>query len=142
MAIITDIADAVAAEINGGTYSQPVEAQREYLPVFDLADMQTLHVTVVPKGVTTLPGGRAHHQHDYAIDVAVQQKLEQCTNEEIDPLMALVDEIADAFRFKRLASYPNAMWLKTENDPVYAQDHLQELRQFTSVLTFTFRLIR
>ena len=142
MAVITDIADAVVAEINAGLFSQSVAATREYLPHFDLEDMQTLRVTVVPKSVTTLPGGRGHNQHDYAIDVAVQQKLQTADNAEIDALMLLVDEVGDHFRFKRLSSYPNAMWLKTENQPVYAQEHLQEMRQFTSVLTLTFRVMR
>ncbi len=142
MAVITDIADAVAAEINAGSFSQPVSATRDYLPAFELADMQTLRVTVVPKSVTTLPGGRAHNQYDYAIDVAVQKKLDAADNTEIDELMTLVDELADHLRFKRLTDFPNAAWLKTENQPVYAQEHLQELRQFTSILTFTFRVMR
>ncbi len=142
MAVITDIADAVAAEINRATLSQPATASREYLPHFKLEDMQELRVTVVPKSVLTQPGGRAHNQHDYAIDVAVQKKLQKADNAEIDPLMMLVDEIADHFRFKRLSSFPNAMWLKTENQPVYSPEHLQEMRQFTSVLTLTFRLMR
>lgn len=142
MAVITDIADAVAAEINAGSFSQSVSATREYLPAFELADMQQLRVTVVPKSLTTLPGGRAHNQHDFAIDVAVQKKLDTADNSEIDDLMTLVDELADHLRFKRLTDYPNAVWLKTENQPVYAQEHLQELRQFTSILTFTFRVMR
>ena len=104
--------------------------------------MQQLRVTVVPKSLTTLPGGRAHNQHDFAIDVAVQKKLDTADNSEIDDLMTLVDELADHLRFKRLTDYPNAVWLKTENQPVYAQEHLQELRQFTSILTFTFRVMR
>jgi hypothetical protein len=142
MAFIADIAEAVTADINAATFSQPVEAKREYLPHFDLEQMQELKVTVVPKSALTQPGGRAHNQHDYAIDVAVQKKLDKADNPEIDALLTLVDEIADHFRFKRLSSYPNAMWLKTENQPVYSLEHLEEMRQFTSVLTFTFRLMR
>ena len=142
MAVITDIADAVAAEINAGSFSQPVSATREYLPAFELADMQTLRVTVVPRSVTTLPGGRAHNQYDYAIDVAVQKKLDAADNAEIDALMTLVDELADHLRFKRLTDYPNAAWLKTENVPVYSPEHLEQLRQFTSVITITFRIMR
>ena len=46
------------------------------------------------------------------------------------------------FRFKRLDSFPNAVWVKTENAPVYAVEHLDQLAQFTSVLTLTFRVIR
>ena len=142
MAVITDIADAVAAEINAGSFSKPVSAVREYLPAFELADMQTLRVTVVPKSVTTLPGGRAHNQYDYAIDVAVQKKLDAADNTEIDELMTLIDELADHLRFKRLTDYPNAAWLKTENVPVYSPEHLEQLRQFTSVITITFRIMR
>ena len=142
MPVITDIADAVVAEINAGSFSQSVNAQRAYLPEFELPEMENLQVTVVPKSVTTLPGGRAHNQHDYAIDVAVQQKLQTTDDAEIDDLLTLVDEIADHFRFKRLGSYPGAVWLKTANEPVYAQEHLQEMRQFTSILTFTFRVMR
>jgi len=142
MAVIADIADAVVAELNSGSFSQTLTAQRRYLPTFDLADMQDLQVTVVPKSVAILPGGRSHNQHDYAIDVAVQQKLQTTDNTEIDDLLTLVDEIADHFRFKRLGSFPGAVWLKTENDPVYAQEHLQELRQLTSILTLTFRVMR
>ena len=74
--------------------------------------MKDLHVTVVPKGVTILPGSRSQNQHDVAIDVAVQKKLDKADNTEIDALMGLVDEIADRFRLKRLDSYPGAVWLE------------------------------
>jgi hypothetical protein len=37
MAVIIDIADAVAAAINAGTFSQSVTAEREYLPTQELA---------------------------------------------------------------------------------------------------------
>ncbi len=50
--------------------------------------------------------------------------------------------LADRFRFQRLSSYPGAMWLKTENVPIYAQEHMEQLRQFTSIITLTFRLAR
>lgn len=142
MAVIIDIADAVVAEINAGSFSQPLEAKREYLPHFELPEMQQLRVTVVPKSVTTQSAGRTHGQHDYAIDVAVQKKLQSADNAEIDALMNLVDELGDHFRFKRLHGFPDAMWLKTENEPVYAQEHLAEMRQFTSLLTLTFRVLR
>ncbi|MEW4530213.1 hypothetical protein [Maioricimonas sp. JC845] len=142
MAVINDIAEAVVAEINAGTFSQPVTAVRSYAPQYELEELADCRVTVVPKGLATLPGGRSHNQHDYAIDVAVQQKLTTADNTEIDGLLTLVEQIADAFRFRRLSSYPDAIWLKTEHEPVYAPEHLHELRQFTSVLTLTFRVMR
>jgi len=142
MATITDIADAVVAELNGRSFSQPLAAVRYYRPVFDLGEMQTLHVSVVPKGVTIERADRSRNQYDFAIDVAVQKKFQTGDNTELDVLMALVEEIADFFRLRRLATYPDAVWVRTDNVPVYAPEHLEEFRQFTSVLTLTFRVVR
>ncbi|HEY1068491.1 MAG TPA: hypothetical protein VGE52_20375 [Pirellulales bacterium] len=142
MAVIVDLANAVVAELNGGTFSQVFGAERGYTPVFELKDMKTLHVTVVPKGLAIEAFSRSQSQHDYQVDVAVQKKLANAGNAEVDPLMTLVEEIADFFRARRLTTYPNAIWTKTENAPVYAAEHFEDLRQFTSVLTFTFRVAR
>jgi hypothetical protein len=138
---IVAIADAVTAELNGKSFSQPFTAQRLYLPVFDLQSMSELKVTVVPKGITTSSLDRSRDNFDYQIDVAVQKKTPN-EIEIIDSLMLLVEEIGDHFRSNPLASYPGARCTGVENTPVYAPDHLLELRQFTSVLTLTFRLWR
>ncbi len=142
MAVIADIADAVVVELNAGGFSQPLTAARCYLPKFDLAEMKDLHVTVVPKGVAVTAGSRNHNQHDYQIDVAVQKRLAAGGNGEIDVLMSLVDEIADHFRLKRLDNLQAAVWVKTQHEPIYAQEHLDQMRQFTSVMTLTFRMMR
>jgi hypothetical protein len=142
MAVITDIADAIVTELNAATFSQPVTAVRHYLPQFELKEMHTLHVTVVPKGVVLASSDRSRSQGDYSIDVAVQQKITTGNNAELDALTDLTEEIADHLRGRRLSSYPNAAWLKTEQSVLYAQEHLGELRQFTSVLTFTYRVLR
>jgi len=140
--MITDIADAVVTELNDGEFSQEFTAVRAYRPEFELPEMKDLHVTVVPRGVAITSLGRGVNQHDYQIDVAVQKKLAAEDSAELDPLMALVEEIADFFRLRRLSAYTDAAWVKTENDPVYSQEHLGEMRQLTSVLTLTFRVAR
>jgi hypothetical protein len=141
MSTIADIAAAVVTELNGHAFGQPFTAQRLYLPVFDLADMTDLHVTVVPKGVSVEPFGRAACQYDYSLDVGVQKKLSSGDAAEIDPLLALVEEIGQFFRNRRLAAYPAAIWARTEYAHLYAQEHMAQLRQFTSVITLTFRVI-
>ena len=141
MSIITDVAQAVTDELNGATFSQPFTAERQYLPVFELPDMKVLHVTVAPRGIAISALDRGRCQHDVQIDIAVQKKITTDTPAEIDPLMALVQEIADFFKLRQLVSLPAAVWIKTENAPIYALEHLQELRQFTSVLTLTFKVM-
>ena len=142
MSVITDIAEAVKDELNAHTFSQEFEAVRLYQPLFELPGMKTLHVTVVPQGVDMQVSARTLVQHDYGIDVAVQKKFEADDPVELDPLMALVDEIIDFFRLRRLSTVPVAIWTKTENKPVYSQEHMQQFRQFTSVITLTFRVLR
>jgi hypothetical protein len=134
---IAAIADAVVAALNGHSFSQPFTAHRAYLPIYDLKDMADLHVTVVPKGVEMTTAGRGLAQSDVQIDVAVQKRADPANNAEIDALMGLVQEIAEFIR--TTGRFGDAAWVKTENSPIYSQEHLGELRQFTSVLTVTLR---
>ena len=141
MAAITNVAEAVKDELNGHTFSLPFEAERMYLPLFELPEMKTLHVTVVPHGVEMQASGRSMVQHDYGIDVAVQKKFEKDEPAELDPLMTLVEEIIEFFRLRRLQDQ-NAVCVRATNEPVYSQEHMEQFRQFTSVVTLTFRLSR
>ena len=58
MSLIIDIADAVVARLNAGQFSRPLEAVRRYRPVFDLQELQTLRVSVVPKSVSIATAAR------------------------------------------------------------------------------------
>ena len=142
MAQIIDIADGVVTELNANAFSQPFTAERHYRPLFDLPEMKTLHVSVVPAGLKINSLSRGADQHEYQIDVAVQKKFQEETPAELDPLMHLVEEIADHFRTPRLDALPGVVCAGVENKPVYAQEHFDELRQFTSILTLTFRVAR
>jgi len=142
MPLVTEIADAVTAELNGHAFSFPYVAERHYLPVFELPEMKTLHVTVVPKGLTVTQIARSKAAYDVQIDVAVQKKFDAGDVVELDPLLNLVEEIAEFFRFKILPGPFRASWIKTEHPALYAPEHMDQLRQFTSLLTFTFRVMR
>ena len=135
MSTIIAIADAMVACLNGagvGLFSKPFVAVRHYKPTFDLQDMKTLHVTVVPRGVELSTATRAAAQADVQVDIGVQQKLPPSgapgsggDTAELDALMHLVEEIADYFRSHRLAACPNVLWVKTENTPIYSPEHLE-----------------
>ncbi len=141
MTSIITISDALVTVLNGHTFSEPFTAARSYRPVFDLKEMADLHVTVVPHGIEMSMVGRNVAQDDVQIDLAVQKRLSAPENEdaELDALMALVLEIADFVR--STGQFAGAIWINTENVPIFSPEHLSELRQFTSVLTLTFRVI-
>jgi hypothetical protein len=148
MSLVTDIADAVVAELNAAPvppatgFSQAFTAIRAYRPQFDLTELKTLRVTVVPKAIEIINITRHSNQNDVAVDVAVQKKVNPAVPAEMDAMMALVEQIGDFFRLRRLTSLPTALWTKTENTPVYSPEHLEQKQVFTSVLTLTFRVVR
>lgn len=145
MSLITAIADAVVAQLNGaeaGTFNQSFTAERFYRPVFDLAELKALRVSVVPKAVVITSLGRNANQHEISVDIAVQKKVVPEDRATLDGLLELVEQIADFFRLKRLEAFPAALWSRTENAPVYAPEHLDQKQVFTSVLTLTFKVVR
>lgn len=142
MSTLIDIADAVVAELSAGEFSQSFAPERHVLPVRDLADLKDLQVTVVPRGLEISGASRIACQHDAKVDIGVQKKLGADLDAETPVLCGLVEEIADYLRRRPLAGVNNAAWVRTENDPAYAPEHLHEQRTFTSVLTLTYRVMR
>ena len=139
MNIIADIADAVVVALNGHSFSETFTAVRAYRPEYDLREMADLRVTVVPKAVEMTTAGRGLAQSDIQLDLAVQKKLSSGDNTEIDTLMGIVQEIAEFIR--AIGRFGDAVWIRTENVPIYSQEHLGEMRLFTSVLTLTLRVL-
>ena len=140
MSVITNIADAITASLNNEEFSQDFTAERLHQPSFDLTELDTLRVSVVPKSLTITNATRQHSFFDCAIDIGIQKRI--ANDAEVDALLDLVQEIADHLRHKRLADEPNAAWLAIEHDPVVASEHLDQNRQLTSVLTATYRVKR
>lgn len=134
---IINVADAIVTELNATSFSQPFTAARGYLPTFDLQDMDELKVTVVPKEDDGKLDTRSQSSHDYAIDIGIQKKPPAIENTDLDPLMLLTQEIADHFLFGKQAA--GATLIAPTVRILYLQEHLQKLRQFTSVVTLTFR---
>jgi len=148
--MIVQVAAAATAELNAAELSQEFTAERGYQPRVDLPDLAALHVTVMAKALRIAVATRAEAACEYDVDVAVQQRFtadadEAAKRAEMDALMQLVEEIGDLFFAERLTGLEeggSAMCVATANDPIYVPEHLQELHQFTSVLTLTFRLVR
>jgi hypothetical protein len=139
MHAVVQVAQAVTDALNGNTFSTPFTAQRLALPAFTLEEMQNLHVTVVPREIASSVLDRASDEDDIKVDVAVQKRVASAAVEDVDPMLALVQEIADFLNRQQMG---DAIWKKTENKPVYLPEHLREKQQFTSVLTVTYKLVR
>ncbi len=139
---IIALADAVVAGLNAGPFSLPFTVQRGYRPAVALPDLAAVKVTVIPKSLTITAASRADGFYDCAIDIGVQRKVNPDDPAELDALMRLVEELGDHLRGTKLDGFTAAVWLALENDPIFAPEHLEKERVFTSVLTVTYRVRR
>jgi len=139
VATVTTIANAVAATLNAATLSQPFTAEVLFRPLFDLKALNTLKVSVVSRAVSFAPVSRRAGTRQVQVDIGVQRKIGG--DSDMEPLLDLVEEIALCFGIgSRLADCPGAVCVKVENEPVYAPEHIEQYRQFTSVVTLTFEV--
>ena len=142
MSTILQIADAVVAELAAGSFDQELFVERLYVPDFDLEEMDELRVTVVPRELRVSGLNRTQCSYEADIDIAIQKKFKLGSAAEIDPLVELVEAIADFFRLRRLTSFPAVIWSGTEHHVLYSEEHWNQYHQFTSLLTLTFRVDR
>lgn len=136
--IVKEVADAIASELEQGSFSKPIDVRRKYIPSLDLRDVEGVVVTVVPRQNETTNADRSRMSNDVGVDVAVQRKVSGVNPADIDPLLDLVQEITDFLTRLRLAAVPSASWKRIVNAPIYAPDHLNGKQLFTSVIAITY----
>lgn len=140
MALLIDVANAVVAELNSSViWPEGVAAVMNLKPEFELKDLKKLKVTVVPKALKFTGETRRNGGREVKVDIGIQRKT-------ADPailaeLLQFVEDIAGLFERKRLSQYQHAVCVGIENDPVYDPEHLRQMRQFTSVITLTFKVL-
>lgn len=142
MKLALDIADAMVAELAANTFSEPLVVTRRVLPEYEIADLKSLTVTVVPKAVGINNVTRQSSSFEVAIDVGIQQKIGKDTDAEVVRLSGVITELVSFLNRRKLADVPAAVFVSIANEPVYAPEHLSEKRLFTSILTLTYRVIQ
>lgn len=142
------IADAMVAFLNALTLSHPFTAERKYVPSYALEDLAAIRVPVVPRTLEQEMADRSRVDETYAIDVGILKHL-NCSDDQVeaaaDPLMLFTQQLAEALRNQRTLSLTGgavAAWTGLTNDPLYIPEHLTTMRQFTSVLTTTWKVVR
>ena len=132
------VAQAVVDVINAGSYSQSFVVSRSYRVAQELHDPKILRILVVPRGVEHVIASRAGVQTDIQIDIGIHKKVD-LTNAQLDAMMVLVEEISLSLRTAQL--FGGYQWISTANVPIYSPDHLDQAKEFLSILTLTFRAV-
>jgi hypothetical protein len=137
-AAILELADAVVADLNAATLSQPFTAARAYLPRFKLEELATIRVTVVPKDDVGERASRSQWQEDYQLDVAIQQRLGANETAQMDGLILLGQELADHFK-TRNPTGELATLVSVAFAPLFDPEHFEKHKTLTTVINLTFR---
>ena len=142
MSITTDIAKAVVSTLNEADFSKDFTAIYSVKPGFELAELDTLRVVVVPKQMEIDRVSRSSAKYTVSIDVGIMQRIGNLSPEEaVEQLGELVDEIAEFLSEATLKDHLAATFAGISNDPVYVPEHLTSNRTFTSVLTVKYLLL-
>ena len=145
MSLALTIANAVKTELNSapaGSFEIEFTAETKLIPAYELSELQTLKITVVPKTVSIAASTRSQSQYDISVDIGIQKRVGKNVEEDSLPLLKLADDISDYLRNQTLADAPWAKFLSVTNDPIYDPGLLIEKRTFTGVLTLTYRAIK
>jgi hypothetical protein len=144
MNLVPDVADAVTQALNdasaAGTLSQSITAERLYFVDPDMTYPDGIYVPVIPTDLQSVPLTRGADQDDVFVDVGLIAKLETNEKQEVDALMALMEEIKSVLR-QRLPLPNNryASWFGRESKLLFSPEHLRERKKFFSITTFAFR---
>ena len=140
MSSLVDIAIAVVDTLNAGMLPAGTVAERAYRPMFELTDLKSLHVTVVPKASMAEIVGRIQSQREVQIDVAIQKRVRPEILADSDEIDLLCEEIADGFLGQILMQDENELATCTASarEPIYDPEHMDQKRVFTGVATLTF----
>lgn len=146
---LADVCQAAVELLHGASLSRPFIARREWLPVFDLAELgtETKVAVTAGDGYQTTRISRTSWQREPQIRVLVFGALQgDAIEDQVDALMSFVEEVRDLFAFADLrldASVecpPVLRAIAIESDPPLSAEALEQLRQFSSVLTITYRV--
>ena len=141
---LMNLVSAVTDRLNNTSFSVSFTADKRHVPLFELEDMDVLHVSVVPHSQEWTKLTRVLESGLYRVDVVVQQRPTSLTDDAINDILALVEDIVLLFYAERLTDTGagvDAICTGVMNDPVYDPEHLQNFRQITSVVTLAFRVL-
>ena len=141
MSLVTQTAQAVAAELNRQKFSQEFEAVYRVKPAYELSELDTLRVIVVPKTLEIERVSRSSVKYTVTVDVGILRRIGKAAPEEaVETLGTLVDEIAEFLAETTLSEFRAATFAEVVNDPVYVPEHLTTDRTFTSVLSVKYAM--
>lgn len=144
MSVAVDIADSLAAALTSRPFSVPFVASRMYVPDYDRPSLQDLRVSVVPGPAETEQIARGQDLFTHSVMVIVARATDG-SNQQIDPLMQLCEEIIDAIRSGTLLLMhmpEQAKYFSSSFQTMFDRDSLSDHRIFIAQIEVSYRVPR
>lgn len=130
MSEVLNIANAVAEELSD------YHAEVSYFPEYELRDLDTMRVAVVPLSTAYKSVSRSAHEELPKVQIGI---LKRCDEDRLDAMLQFVESLGLGFLNKKLAG---ATCICVAYNPIYSPEHLRERGQFTCVIELTFKLVK
>ncbi len=130
MSEVLNIANAVADELSD------YHAEVLYFPEFELRELDTMRVVVVPLSTEYKTVSRAAHEELPKVQIGI---LKRCDEDGLDAMLQFVEGLGLGFLNKKLAG---ATCVCVAYNPIYSPEHLRERGQFTCVIELTFKIVK
>ena len=148
MSDVFDLADAVAARVNGGSYSLGDSFTATGLALIEMdadeiADNVIVHC--VPRSKEITPLSRAKDKTEVTIGIGVLKAVGtsggKIDTSAVDSLVEFCEDLADRVKSESYTiNGRRATWLGNEIDPIYDTDALYDSQQFRSIVNATYLL--
>jgi len=139
-ASIVTIASAVVDHLNSATsqasFRETFTASRVFSPQFEREKLSGLAVDVFTAGDDQEALARSGDLHTFRVGVVVRKPANPDSTTDGDDLLELLDQIKDSLK---LTNQAGAGYAGMTNDPLYSLDHLEQRREFLSVVFLTYK---
>lgn len=146
-AVAVEIADAVAAGISAHEFSAPyasISAVRRYVPDYEAVELAQLKVSVVPGQIDVEKATRLSDLFTHEIAVVLGKQTDG-TNEEVDALTRLGEEVMDAIRSGVLVTTgmpENVMFYSATMQQHFDRDAMSGQRVYLGQILVQYRVPR
>lgn len=127
MSEVLNIANAVANILSN------YKAEVSYFPEFELRELDTMRVVVVPLSTTYKRISRGYHEELPKVQIGILKRINE---DGLDMMLQFIEKLGLGFLNKKLAG---ATCVGVAYEPIYSPEHLRERSQFTGVIELTFR---
>ncbi len=140
------LAEAVADLVRQEIADSPIptaDVHLRYMPIYDLSELTTCRVPVLPTERGTTPASRAAFAREHVIRIGPQWKA-NLPDGAVDELQVATFVEFVQWLDETIASVPRLAghsWNESTINPLYDLEQLRESNMLTSLLTINYRLL-